>query len=132
MLEQDGVVDLSGEVRIDREMFCAWFDLGKQEPERLRCSAAVSRYATDHQGPDLRGAVDGDTTWELCCRLLHQSEGIPTLGSGEVAQLIVHWLATEQLPADMHSSCYEGCVQDLEERGKSVAVSYTHLTLPTN
>ena len=70
MLEQESVVDLSGEVCLEREMFCAWFDLGKHEHERLRCNVAVRRYAFDHQGPDLRGAVNGDTAWELCCRCL--------------------------------------------------------------
>ena len=121
MLEQESVVDLSGEVSLEREMFCAWFDLGKHEHERLRCSVAVRRYAFDHLGPDLRGDVNGDTAWELCCRLLHLSETVSTLGSGDVAQLIVYWLATGQLPAEMNSSCYEGCVDDLNERGKSVA-----------
>ena len=82
MLEQESVVDLSGEVSLEREMFCAWFDLGKHEHERLRCSAVVRRYVFDHQGLDLRGVVNGDTAWELCCRLLHQSETVPTLGSG--------------------------------------------------
>ena len=36
MLEQEGIVDLSGDGRMDREMFCAWFDLGRQELENLR------------------------------------------------------------------------------------------------
>ena len=74
VLEHQEQVDLSGEVRVDREMFCRWLALGQLSTEPVHCAAAFMRYAIDHQGSGLRGAVTGDTAWELCGRLLSQPD----------------------------------------------------------
>ena len=83
------------------------------------------RYAIDQQGLELRGAVTGDTAWELCCRLLSQPDNARSLGTSTLAQLIVYWLGPDtdgsiQLPAEMRQAIYKGMQEDLIGRGKRV------------
>ena len=122
MLEQSVAEDLSGEVRLERVVFSEWLDSGQKNRERYPCAVALMRYATDQQGLELRGAVTGDTAWELCCRLLSQPDNARSLGTSTLAQLIVYWLGPNQdqktqLPSEMRLAIYKGMQ---EERGKSV------------
>ena len=120
MLEQTEHVDLSGEVRLDREVFTAWLHICQKTAGRCPCAAALMRYAIDQQGMELRGAVAGDTAWELCCRILGHPEDTKSLGSREIAQLLVYWFEERQLPAEMSDAIYQGMLEDLRERKKTI------------
>ena len=65
MLDHEERVDMSGGVRLDRAVFSEWLRFGLMSSERCLCAKALMRYAVDQQGFDLRGAVTGDTAWEL-------------------------------------------------------------------
>ena len=82
---------------------------------RLRRHPAREHKAVEDQSFDLRGGVTSETAWELCCRNLSHPTDVRALGSTEVAQLLVYWLATE-LPAPMHTLLYAGMLADLEIR----------------
>ena len=125
MLEQSVAEDLSGEVRLERVVFSEWLDSRQKNRERYPCAVALMRYAIDQQGLELRGAVTGDTAWELCCRLLSQPDNARSLGTSTLAQLIVYWLGPDtdgsiQLPAEMRQAIYKGMQEDLIGRGKRV------------
>ena len=77
------------------------------------------RYAVDQQGVELRGAVTGDTAWELCGRLLTGATSTRSLSSTDLAQLIVYWLEQGHLPDQMRQVLYKGMVEDLTQRGKT-------------
>ena len=121
MLDPQEHVDLDGEERVSCELFCAWVDLGRRSAAQCPCAAALLRYALDHQGAELRGAVAGDTAWELCCRLLSHPADVHTLGTRELAQLIVYWVEELQVPAEIGATLYNGMVEELQARGKRVA-----------
>ena len=78
------------------------------------------RYAMDHPGSDLRGAATGDTAWELCARLLSQPPDAKTMGTRDLAQLLVYWLDERQVPGEMYTLIYDGMLADLQQRGKKV------------
>ena len=54
MLEQGASVDLSGDVHVERELFCAWLEAGQTPEESCPCASAVMRYVFDQQGEDFR------------------------------------------------------------------------------
>eukprot|EP00973_Karenia_brevis_P042002 5814755-Karenia_brevis.AAC.1 len=60
-------VDVTGQVHVTRDVFSQWLSLGSGSTEDYPCAALIMRYASDQQGIDLRGAVTGETAWELCC-----------------------------------------------------------------
>ena len=60
MLEQGASVDLSGDVHVERELFCAWLEAGQTPEESYPCASAVMRYAFDQQGVDFRGVGWGN------------------------------------------------------------------------
>ncbi len=62
-----------------------------------------------------------DVAWELCSRCLSRetNEG-RTLGTSELAQLIVYWLEEGLLPDQMRQAIYQGMQEDLSDRGKRV------------
>ena len=126
MLEQTEHVDLSGEVRLDREVFTVWLHMCQMTAGRCPCAAALMRYAIDQQGMELRGAVAGDTAWELCCRILGHHEDTKSLGSREIAQLLVYWFEERQLPAEMSDAIYQGMLEDLRERKKTRRAKKLH------
>ena len=90
MLEAEERVELGGEVRLTREVFCAWIAYGMGSPEVCLCASALMQYAVDQQSADLRGGVAGDIAWELCCRTLSQSVDAMTLGTRDLAQFFVY------------------------------------------
>ena len=120
MLEQDEHVELQGDVRMDSAMFCTWLKLGVEKDLGCHCAQAIMRFATDQQGVDMRGGVSGETAWEMFCRFLSEPVDIHTLGTSDVAQLLVYWLEERQLPAEMREALYAGMLEDLEKRGKKV------------
>ena len=120
MLDHEERVDMSEAVRIERTVFSEWLRFGRISVERCFCAKALMRYALDQQGLDLRGAVTGDTAWELCCRLLSHPAEAKSLGTRELAQLLVYWLEEGQLPTEMRPDIYKGMVEDLHGRGKRV------------
>ena len=120
MLEQEENVDLSGEAHLDCEMFRVWLDVGELLPEQCPCAVALRRYALDQQGEDLRGGVNAGTAWELCCRVLSLPPETKTLGSRDLAQLLVYWLDKKYVPEEMATTIYDGMVPDLFDRGKRV------------
>ena len=85
------------------------------------CGKAIHLCAVDKQFVDMRGDVSGDTAWELACRILLKSnpDMTKTLGSREIAQLIVYILEKESAQ-EMREILYEGMHEDLEKRGKTV------------
>ena len=92
------------------------------------------RYALDQQGLELRGAVTGDTAWELCCRILSQPDDAKSLGTRELAQLIVYWLGPDQdqknqLPSDMRLTIYKGMLEEHTGRGKRVETEPDELAM---
>ena len=111
---------MTGGVRLERAVFSEWLRFGLMSSERCLCAKALMRYAVDQQGFDLRGAVTGDTAWELCCRLLSHPTESKSLGARDLAKLLVYWLEESQLPAEMVPVIYKGMLEDLQERGKRV------------
>ena len=120
MLEHEENVDLTGDVKIDRETFIAWADGAVTRAAPLPCASAIMLYATNQQGLDMRGAVAGDTAWELCCRLLTRPLDTHALSSRDLAQLLVYLLDQQQLPDQMRQELYKGMLIELAEREKTV------------
>lgn len=120
MLEQKEEVDLSGEIHLERAVFVEWLDKGQQEPQRTPCAVALMQLSIDKQSMDLRGAVSGDTAWELCCRILSKQDDAKTMGTRELAQLLVYNLEEHQLPLEMGTAIYDGMHEDLQKRGKTI------------
>ena len=125
MLEQKEDVDLSGEIHLEREVFVEWLDKGQQEPQRTPCAVALMQLSIDKQSMDLRGAVSGDTAWELCCRILSKQDDAKTMGTRELAQLLVYNLEEHQLPLEMGTAIYDGMREDLQKRGKTIYPTYS-------
>lgn len=96
MFEAEEHVDLEGDVKVNLDMWVAWM-----ETLSCQCAAAVMRYATDQQGADMRGSVNADTAWELCCRILSCPRCTTHLGTRDIAQLLVYWLEEHHLPLVM-------------------------------
>ena len=67
----------------------------------------------------MRGSVSGDTAWELSCRLLEQSVETKTIGTRDIAQLILYLLERE-LPPAMSESLFAGMLEELNSRGKTI------------
>ena len=42
------------------------------------------------------------------------------MGSREIAQLLVYWFEERQLPAEMGDALYQGMLEDLRERKKTI------------
>jgi hypothetical protein len=121
MQEQGENQDLTGDVRVTREVFCEWLASGTEQPGSGRAGAtALMRYAVDQQGVDLRGDVSAETAWELCCRVLNRAADTQALHSNDIAQLLVYLLDGGQLPAEMREAMYTGMVPELHQRGKTV------------
>ena len=112
--------DLSGEVPVARDAFCAWLDIGSPSPDRYPCAAALMCHALDQQGTDMRGSVGGDTAWEMCCRLLEQPLDTVSLGSRQIAQLILYLLDSSKVPSDLREAILHGMVKELTDRDKTV------------
>ena len=128
MLEQEESVDLSGEVRMDREMFSAWAAFGQRSPKQYPCAAALMQYAADRQRGEVGGAVTGDTAWELSCRLLHREPAEQkAMGTRDLASLLVFLLGSEghecQVPGEMRVAVYQGMLQELRDRRKRIETS---------
>ena len=85
MLGQKEEVDLSDEIHLEREVFVEWLDKARQQPERTPCAVALMQLSIDKQSMDLRGAVSGETAWELCCRILPKPDDAKTMGTRELA-----------------------------------------------
>ena len=113
-------MDLDGKMLLSQEMFCKWYDFGRRTASRCPCAAAVRRYAVDHQAVDMRGSVDGDTAWELCCRELERAVDAQAMFTHDLASLLVHWFEEAALPADTQNAVYQGMLAELQERGKTV------------
>jgi hypothetical protein len=121
MLEQEESVDLDGEVRVDRLLFAAWLKFAEANRISCPCAAAVMRYALDQQGAELRGGVTAETTWELCVRSSSLPEDTWTLGTRDIAGLLVYWVDLPTgLPSELGESLYRGMEEDLRQRGKTV------------
>ena len=124
MAEQAESLDLTGSVHIPEATFMTWMacgvnDGGDFDTAAYPCARAIMRYAVDQQGVELRGAVTGDTAWELCGRLLTGGTSTRSLSSTDLAQLIVYWLEQGHLPDQMRQVLYKGMVEDLTQRGKT-------------
>lgn len=92
MLEPHEDVDLTGDVKLARDIFVEWCNSVTGTLVQHPCAMIVQRYAADQQGIDLRGGVSGDTAWELCCRLLSTDSTKCKLGTRDIFQLLVYWL----------------------------------------
>ena len=104
--------DLTGEVMATQELFFAWLRIGSRQT-KCPCAQAVMRYAIDLQGTELRGAVGPDTAWELCCRTLSLAPEAKSIRSGELAQLIVYWIDSGEIPGALGHTIYAGMKDDL-------------------
>ena len=119
MHEHCDYVDLTGEVRIDRKMFCTWLLASREASDPWPCAEAVWRDAIDVLEVDLRGAVTAESVWDLCCRHPPFLEDAESFGSRDLASLIVYWLDST-LPGEMSASMYVGALPELHQRGKTV------------
>ena len=114
-----GNQDLTGDVRLTREVFCEWLGSGTEERGSGRAGAtALMRYAVDQQGVYLRGDVSAETAWELFCRVFNRTTDTQALHANVIAQLLVYLLDGGQLPAEMREAMYTGMVPELRQRGK--------------
>ncbi|MCP3882436.1 MAG: hypothetical protein GY701_29185, partial [Sulfitobacter sp.] len=120
--------DLTGEVSVTQDLFCAWLRIGARGTA-CTCAVAVMRYAKDVQGSDLRGAVGPDTAWELCCRTLSLPPETKAMGSRTLAQLLMYWLDTAQVPLDIFDAVYAGMYEDLLARGKEIQAEGDETTM---
>jgi len=132
MQDQAETQDLTGDVRVTREVFCEWLASGAEQRGRALVGAtALMRYAVDQQGVDLRGDVSADTAWELCCRVLNRAADTEALRSNDIAQLLVYLLDDGQLPGTLREEMYMGMLSDLRERGKTVQTENDELLMKT-
>ena len=92
MLEQEEQVVLGGDVRVDREVFLQWLSAGQVSSGRHRCALAMERYARDQLSAEDRGDDVRVVAWDLSCRSLSRTPDARTLGTSELAQLLVYWL----------------------------------------
>ena len=113
MLEQVESKDLAGEVHMDRTMFEAWAGAGKAHPQQFPCAAVLMQHAADQQHEDFRGAVAGDTAWDLSCRILSKSTDDKAMGTRDLASLIIY-LLDGQVPAEMNDVVYQGMREELK------------------
>ena len=118
MLEQEESVDLGSEVHLSQEVFEVWFNSGAASAAQKPCAAIIHRYAVDQQGLDYRGSVSADTAWELCCRLLSLAPQQNKIGTRDVAQLLVYWLAECQVPSQMGEAVYKGMSEHWRQNNK--------------
>ena len=120
MLDQADTVDLNGEVHIDMDMFSAWISASETSEVLYPCASAISRYSIDQQGVDMRGSVDSDTAWELCCRLLLLPTDAKVIGTRGLAQLILYLEDLCVLPTEIRIRHYSGMLEELQQRGKTI------------
>ena len=120
MLEQEERVDLRGDVRVDREMFLHWLSSGEDSRGQHHCALALQRCARDQLSAEDRGDDMRAVAWDLCCRSLSRTPDARTLGTSELAQLLVYWLEEGLLPAQMRQAIYTGMQEELLGRGKRV------------
>ena len=132
MQEQGENQDLTGDVRLTREVFCEWLGSRTEERGSGRAGAtALMRYAVDQQGVDLRGDVSAETAWELCCRVLNRAADTQALHSNDIAQLLVNLLDDGQLPVEMCEAMHTGMLSELHERGTTVQTESDELLMKT-
>ena len=132
MQEQGENQDLTGDVRLTREVFCEWLGSTTEERGSGRAGAtALMRYAVDQQGVDLRGDVSAVTAWELCRRVLNRAADTQALHSNDIAQLLVYLLDDGQLRAAMRVAMFTGMVPELRQRGTSVQTESDELLMKT-
>jgi len=120
MLEPEEVVDLSGELRLDQDAFMNWVQRSKEDRVGYPCSFAIWRATLDQLVSELRGNVKAEDAWQLCCGSLAQPVDCKSLGTSDVAQLILYWFTEGVLPEDLQLPIYDGMLPDLEARGKTV------------
>ena len=113
MQEPEESIDLDGDVKVDFAMWSAWLEAADGD-----CAKALMRNATDRQGSDMRGSVNADTAWELCCRDLGRQYSVTYISSGDLAQLLV-WLLDVHLPVSMKEHLYLDMDVELMQRGKT-------------
>ena len=71
MDEIDTAPDLRGEVKVDRKMFAAWLECGKNDSCHYPCAAVIMQYAIRQQKEEMTIAeITEDSAWELCSRQL--------------------------------------------------------------
>ena len=113
-------VDVTGHVHVTLEVFSHWLSACRGNAQSYQCAALIMRYASDQQGVDLRGAVTGETAWELCCRLLSLPDSSHSLSTSDIAQLVVYWLEDGHVPLQMQQTLYDGMWAELQARGKTL------------
>ena len=120
--------DLRGEVKLDRKMFAAWLERGKNDPHQYPCAAVIMQYAIRQQKEEMTIAeIIEDSAWELCSRELPNKEFATALGSGELAALVIYWLDEKQVAEEMRPGVYQGLVEEtLEVRGKTLQTDPDH------
>ena len=132
MLEQTDSVELRGSVRLTRELFCAWLGESNRDDAHAEatfpCAAALMLFARNKQGVDMRGDVSADTAWELCGRHMHDDaqtaatvgDARATIGTEELAALLVFLLRSNNLSEDLRTRLFEGMLADLAQREREV------------
>ena len=127
MDEIDTAPDLRGEVKVDRKMFAAWLECGKNDSCHYPCAAVIMQYAIRQQKEEMTIAeIIEDSAWELCSRELPNRESAVALGTGELAALVIYWLDEKYVAEEMRPGVYQGMVEDLEVRGKTVQTDSDH------
>ena len=80
-------------------------------------------HASNMQREEMRGAVNGETTFDLCYRSMYQKDlpktDSPSMGSQDLANFILWLIEDNQLPDDLVSPIQEGTQDELAGRHKT-------------
>ncbi len=124
--------DLTGDLRVTREVFCEWLASGTEQPGSGRAGAtAFMLYALDQQGVDLRVAVPAETAWanlqsttRPCCR----HAGVACQCHRATPRLLG---CRRPFAGGMRDAMYTGMLPDLREGEKSVQTESDELLMKT-
>lgn len=120
MLEPEHIVDLSGELRIAQESFLLWIEKGRVSVESSPCAHVLWQSTVDQLVSDMRGDVSAEDAWQLCCRTLSHPLESKSLGSRDLAQLLLYWFTERQVSPELQRRIYDGMLDDLAHRGRTV------------
>ena len=127
MLDPEHVVDLSGELRLDHDAYKNWVQKGRDDQEGYPCSFAIWRATMNQLVAELRTDVAAEDAWEFCCRTLSQPIDCKSLGTGDVAQLLLYWFTEGVLTKDRKAQFMNGCSKTSSPEAKL----FKRKTIPT-
>ncbi len=121
MLEPENTVDPSGEIRIAQDSFKVWIAKGHSCVESSPCVHVLWRSTVNQMVSDSRGNVSVEDARHLCCRTLSHLLESESLGSKDLAQLLLYWITERQVPPDLQNRLYNDTLENVAHRGNNAS-----------